>query len=198
MPGDGVDDDLNEISSIAFSDQTDSNGTRYAYVVSDKEQFSLKVLKFADNALGEHYHGGGTVVANYTLNLPDFSNDDWEDISLGPCTDSDEDSAYAMNDTCIYIGNIGNNVRPDPSSYVQREVLKIYKFREPVIDEVSPKSFAIDVATIQYRYGSTFNQTINDGESPSVSSHDTFLSIVYLIVFLTHVNRSACSGDNVC
>ena len=111
VAGDGVDDDLNEISYIAFSEQTDSSGARYAYAASDKEQFSLKVLKFTENDVGQHFHGAGTVVATYTLNLSAYSNDDWEDISLGPCTDSNVDSAYSTTDTCIYIGNFGNNAK---------------------------------------------------------------------------------------
>jgi hypothetical protein len=161
IAGDGVEDDLNEISSIAFSQQTDSNGARYAYTASDKEQFSLKVLKFTNNGIGQHFHGSGTVVATYTLNLIAFNNDDWEDISLGPCTDSNVGSAYLTTDTCIYIGNFGNNAR---SGYVQRDVLKIFKFKEPIINNAAPQSFAVNVATIQYRYGDNFFLTYNDGK----------------------------------
>lgn len=164
IPGDRVEDDLNEISYIAFSEQMDSNGARYAYVASDKEQFSLKVLKFTENGLGQHFNGIGTVVATYRLNLADYSNDDWEAMSLGPCTDSDVDSAYSVSDTCIYIGNFGNNLRPSPSTYVQRQVLKIFKFKEPVINAASPRSLAVDVATIRYQYGSGFTLTYKDGE----------------------------------
>jgi hypothetical protein len=161
IAGDGVEDDLNEISSIAFSQQTDSNGAQYAYTASDKEQFSLKVLKFTDNGIGQHFRGSGTVVATYTLNLSAFNNDDWEDISLGPCTDSNVDSAYSTTDTCIYIGNFGNNAR---SGYVQRDVLKIFKFKEPIINNASPQSFAVNVAMIQYRYGGNFSLTYHDGQ----------------------------------
>ena len=157
-----VEDDLNEISYIAFSEQTDDSGARYAYVASDKEQFSLKVLRIADNVFGTHFNGVGTVVATYTLNISDYSNDDWEDISLGPCTDSDVDSAYSVTDTCIYIGNFGNV--NDRSGYVQRDVVKIFKFKEPVINTAAPESFTVDVATIQYRYGSSFTNSINDGK----------------------------------
>jgi hypothetical protein len=161
VAGDGVEDDLNEISSIAFSQQMDSNGARYAYTASDKEQFSLKVLKFTNNGIGQHFHGSGTVVATYTLNLSAFNNDDWEDISLGPCTDSNVGSAYLMTDTCIYIGNSGNNAR---SGYVQWDVLKIFKFKEPIINNAAPQSLAVNVATIQYRYGDNFFLTYNDGK----------------------------------
>jgi hypothetical protein len=161
IAGDDVDDDLNEISYIAFSEQTDDSGARYAYTASDKEQFSLKVLKFTNNGIGQHFHGSGTVVATYTLNLSAFNNDDWEDISLGPCTDSNVGSAYSTTDTCIYIGNFGNNAR---SGYVQRDVLKIFKFKEPIINNAAPQSFAVNVATIQYRYGGNFLLTYHDGQ----------------------------------
>jgi hypothetical protein len=158
-----VEDDLNEISYIVFSEQTDDSGTRYAYVASDKEQFSLKVLRIADNVFGgTHFNGVGTVVANYTLNIADFSNDDWEDISLGPCTDTDIDSIYSVTDTCIYIGNFGNV--NDRSGYVERDVVKIFKFKEPLLNTAAPESLTVDVATIQYRYGASFSNPIIDGK----------------------------------
>jgi hypothetical protein len=149
-----VDDDLNEISYIAFSDQT-SPGSRYAYTASDKEQRSLKVLKFSDNIFG----GTGTVVATYTLDIAIGTNDDWEAIAFGPCTDTDSGSVYTVDETCIYIGNIGNNRDP------KRGTLEIFKFVEPVLDTESPQSLNnLPVATIEYTYGAGFSNTTLDGK----------------------------------
>jgi hypothetical protein len=116
ITGDGIEDDLTEISYIAISDQMDPSGNRYAYVASDKEQFSLKAVQFTDNGLGKHFNEIGGVVATYALNLTDYTNDDWEDISLGPCTDSNDGSVYTVDQTCIYISNFGNNPR---TGYIQ-------------------------------------------------------------------------------
>ena len=69
-----------------------------------------------------------------------FDNDDWEDISLGPCTDSNVGSVYTIDQTCIYIGNFGNNPR---TGYVQRDVLKVFKFVEPVINAASPQNLNV-------------------------------------------------------
>jgi len=161
-PGDGVQDDLNEVSYIAYSSQTDSNGHRYAYMASDKEQFSLKVVQFAHNIFdsGNYFHGHGTTVATYTLFTPENkpTNDDWEDISLGPCTDMDT-AHYTTDQVCIYIGNVGNNLRsPKP----QRKELYIYKFVEPFIrSSGGPQDQTVPFATIGYRYGSGFDQAVD-------------------------------------
>jgi len=174
ISSDNVEDDLNEISYIAFSEQKESStGIGYAYVASDKEQFSLKVVRISDNVFGQHFNGIGDVVMMLNLNVP-FQNDDWESISLGPCTDSDG-SVYMADQTCIYVRNTGNNVRGPNSPYVQREVLKVFKFVEPVIKATSPpQSFPIDVAAIEFRYGN-FTQTLYDCEY-----RDKVLSICFL------------------
>lgn len=162
VTGDGVDDDLNEISYIAFSEQMSPDGKRYAYTASDKEQFSLKVLEFSDNIMG----GSGVTVATYKLDVELNENgdyDDWEAISLGPCTDSNSGSGvYTVDQTCIYIGNIGNNRDP------KRDVLKIFKFVEPQIDTVSPQSIInppLSVTTIKYEYDTSggFSSNTLDG-----------------------------------
>jgi hypothetical protein len=153
---DDVEDDLAEISYLAFSEQTDENGNRFAYAASDKEQFSLKVIQFTDNVFASHLNGLGNTVATYTLKLPaPPTNDDWEDMSLGPCTDSDENSAYTTDQVCIYIGNTGNNAR---SNYEQRKKLKIFKFLEPTIVNFTPEDLEVDVATIEFEYGDGFAQ----------------------------------------
>jgi hypothetical protein len=146
-PTDNVEDDLAEISSMVFSSYTDLQGRRYAYVVSDKEQFSLKVVQFNENETNNNLSsisGNATVVAIYTLNNIDYSNDDWEDISLGPCSNID-------NDVCIYIGNFGNNAR---YLYGQRQKFEIFKFVEPhfVGPNQTPVSQNINVTTIQFTY----------------------------------------------
>jgi hypothetical protein len=121
----------------------------YAYVASDKNQFSIKVLKFpppASSGTGPRtvVKGSISTVATYALKVP-FNNADWEDISLGPCDDS------ATSITCLYIGNFGNNNRG--GGYVQRSVLEIFKFPEPIFQGSTPKSMAnIPVTTISYRY----------------------------------------------
>jgi hypothetical protein len=151
-----VEDDLNEMSYIVFSDQT-SPGSRYAYSASDKEQKSLKVLKFSDNIFG----GTGEVVAEYTLDITIVTNDDWEAIALGPCTDSNEDSEYTIDQTCIYIGSIGNNNDP------KRDVLRIFKFVEPLLNMTSPQNITDQsVAIIEYAYDTTngFSSTTLDGK----------------------------------
>jgi hypothetical protein len=155
---DGVEDDLSEIGSLVFSSQTtDAQGSKYAYVVSDKNQFSLKLIKFTKDPVTSNFlTGSAETVAVYTLKVT-FDNDDWEDISLGPCTDSAIDSAYAVDETCIYVGNFGNNNRGN--GYVQREFLEIFKFPEPFFDANSlPQDKTVDVVTIVYRYARPFNQ----------------------------------------
>jgi hypothetical protein len=126
VAGDGVEDDLGEISSLAFATH---GGGQYAYgVVSDKSQFSLKVVKFTDDVTTTNVlTGQATTVANYTLNDVPFDNDDWADISLGPCTDDAASAVYTIDQTCIYIGNFGNNNRG--GGYVQREFLNFFNFQ---------------------------------------------------------------------
>jgi hypothetical protein len=153
-----VEDDLSEISSLAFSSQTDAQGNKYAYVVSDKNQRSLKLIKFTDDLNTANFlSGSARTVAVYSLNVP-YDNDDWEDISLGPCTDSETTSAFGVDETCIYVGNFGNNNRGN--GYVQREFLKIFKFPEPFFSaSSSPQNQNnINVATIVYRYAKPFNE----------------------------------------
>lgn len=194
-PNDDVEDDLYEVSSLVFSEQQDPvSGLGYAYVVSDKEQKSLKVVRLSDNIFGEHYDGIGEVVARYRLNVT-ADNDDWEDISLGPCTDSDEDSAYSVDQTCIYIGNFGNNAR---DGYDQRDVLTVFKFVEPVINTANPQNVSgINPAIIQYRYGGGFDYEINDGMCSLVCRCFTQDALSdNAVSFFVVVAIS--SGDNVC
>ncbi len=141
----GVEDDLSEISSLVFSNQTDTDGSLYAYVASDKNQFSIKVIRFQRHPqTGLVVMGTATTVATYALNIH-YSNSDWEDISLGPC------SSAPNADTCIYVGDFGNNNRG--GTYVQRHVLKIHKFPEPRFHGSTPKSLeSVQVTTILYRY----------------------------------------------
>lgn len=152
---DDVDDDLNEVSYIAYSSQTDSNGNPYVYMASDKEQSSLKVVSFADNNAGSHFNGAGTVLATYTLFTDEPLNDDWEDISLGPCT-HENNAHYTTDQVCIYVANTGNNPR---FGKTQRRTLEIYKFVEPTIHPVDgPQNQLIDFATIRFSYGDGFDQ----------------------------------------
>ncbi|KAL3916897.1 MAG: hypothetical protein SGILL_004967 [Bacillariaceae sp.] len=138
-PLDEIEDDLAEISSMVFSAQTDANGNRFAYAASDKAQFSVKVVKFGAQSKS------GRVVATYTLKDVDTSQSDWEDMSLGPCSGNVKDTT-----TCIYVGDFGNNERPD---YKVRKQLEIYKFPEPIFDAATgPTSQTVDVATIAYKY----------------------------------------------
>ena len=160
---DDVEDDLAEISSLAFSSQSDAQGSKYAYAVSDKSQFSLKVIKFTEDPVTTNFLAGSAeTVAVYTLNVT-FDNDDWEDISMGPCTNDNT----GVDETCIYVGNFGNNNRGN--GYVQRDILKIFKFPEPsFVNGLPPQiSDPIDVATIVYRYARPFNQDrFFDGTCP--------------------------------
>jgi hypothetical protein len=156
---DRVEDDLSEISYLVFSDQTDSNGNRFGYAASDKEQFSLKVIRFTNDIFaGPHLNGVGTTVATYTLNLPSSPiNDDWEDISLGPCTDTNVNTGgYTTDQVCIYIGNFGNNAR---AGYTQRAILTIFKFVEPPFVNGLPRDQSVNIATIQFQYGTGFDQS---------------------------------------
>jgi hypothetical protein len=151
----GVEDDLAEISSLTFSDQTDEEGNLYAYVASDKNQFSIKVIRFQRHAeTGQVVMGNATTVATYALDVH-YSNSDWEDISLGPC------SSASNTPTCLYIGNFGNNNRG--GGYVQRSVLKIFKFPEPIWWTTTGPSDLLDVpvTTIMYRYAAPgFNESV--------------------------------------
>lgn len=141
----GVEDDLSEISGKVFTTLTDTSGSRYAYVASDKNQFSLKVIKF-DNVTGV-----ATTNAVYKLNIP-YSNSDWEEVARGPCSN---EGAGAF-ETCIYIANIGNNNRG--GGYVQRKEVEIYKFREPAFTGIgsTPVNRDIKPAIITYNYKKFF------------------------------------------
>lgn len=168
---DKVDDDLNEVSSIAFSDQTytDRHGRyQYAYMVSDKEQYSLKLVQLNDtdsytfdaskSDVNQYLNGKGKVVAAYTLFAKEPKNDDWEDISLGPCTDINT-TFYTTDQVCIYIGNTGNNPRPGKS---RRKDLHVYKFVEPTIDATrGPRDQVVPFATIEFNYGDGFDTSAN-------------------------------------
>ena len=151
---DNVDDDLNEVSYVAYSTQVDANGNHYAYMASDKEQYSLKVVQFTHNIFDtdQHFNGRGTVVATYTLFTEEPMNNDWEDIALGPCTDTDSSEFYDTADVCIYIGDFGNNSR---DGKLQRKLLHLYKFIEPTVIQDQTVPFA----TIEYNYGYGFDQS---------------------------------------
>jgi hypothetical protein len=156
-----VEDDLSEISSLAFSSYTDDDNNTYAYVASDKNQFSLKVIKFtnsdaANSTAFSMLSGTADTIAVYRLTNINFDNDDWEDISTGPCSaDSDNDSV------CIYIGNFGNNNRGghEGNDYEQRNKVNIFKFPEPLFEGANstPISRNITASIIHYDYDATFN-----------------------------------------
>jgi hypothetical protein len=93
-----------------------------------------------------------------------YTNDDWEDISTGPCTTVD-------NTTCIYIGNFGNNNRDQndptkPYSYKQRTELSIFKFEEPLFVGTNSTPIDQDITTsiITYNY-SSFTTNFVDAEA---------------------------------
>jgi hypothetical protein len=177
--------DLNEISSIVFSNQT-SPGSRYAYTASEQEQNTLKVLKFTDYGVG----GTGEVVAEYTLAITIEPNDDWEAIALGPCTDSNDASAYTIDETCIYIGSIGNDRDP------KRSVLRIFKFVEPMLNMTSPQNITDQsVAIIEYAYDTTngFSSTTLDGKYSLFPFDLQFENNIR-----TYMRRTTCSRRNVC
>ena len=141
--------DIGEISYIAFSSY-EENGY-YAYVASDKEQTSLKLIQFSN--------GVGNVVAILKLNLDNtlspFEETDWEDVSLGPCDTKTEKE-------CIYIANTGSNND-------DRDVLQILKIYEPDLANLDlsveePDVLVVDPITVNYSYGEGFNEKYNDGE----------------------------------
>jgi len=155
-----VEDDLSEISSLAISSLTDVHNNIYAYVASDKNQFSLKVVRFQTNDAQQVVQGTGETVAVYQLNNTNFTNSDWEDISLGPCSGAMEDTTV-----CIYVGNFGNNGRG--GGYVQRRELEIYKFEEPSFSGTNstPEAQNITVSTIVYNYSSFETDKYIDAEA---------------------------------
>jgi hypothetical protein len=144
--------------------------------------------------------GSAETVAVYTLNVT-YDNADWEDISLGPCTDSAIDSAYSVDETCIYVGNFGNNNRGN--GYVQREFLEIFKFPEPFFDANSlPQDKTVDVLTIVYRYASPFNRKRKfDGKciraccAREIKRHHTFSNSS---IFSPDFSRSHVCGLDGC
>jgi hypothetical protein len=159
-----VEDDVSEISGMVFTTLTDTSGSRYAYVASDKNQFSLKVIKFNND-------GTARTVAVYSLTNIDFSNGDWEDLSLGPCSDG---GGTGIVETCIYIGNFGNNNRG--GTYVQRTELEIYKFKEPAFTGVNPipVNRTIKPAIITYNYGNFFQST-DEGKTERFDAEAMFV-----------------------
>jgi hypothetical protein len=157
-----VEDDLSEISSFSIASHKDDDNNIYAYVVSDKNQFSLKVIKFTTTDPTKVIVGSATVVAIYNLTNVDFTNADWEDMSTGPCDSTTESK------TCIYIGNFGNNNRDQnnltkPFAYTQRTKLSIFKFEEPLFGgtKSTPVDQDITATIITYDYSSFTNNFVD-------------------------------------
>ena len=162
-PHDNVEDDLAEISSLGFASYTDVLGRKYAYVISDKEQFRLKVVRFNtndDKTNNGPWTGSASVVAVYTLDV-DTSNDDIEDLSVGPCSDADDST------TCIYLGNFGNNPRGAGSSYVPRHEVEVFKLPEPLFTgpDNTPVSQHLQVSTLQFQYDISSSGVTLDAEA---------------------------------
>lgn len=152
-------------------------------MASDKEQYSLKVIQFTHNIFDSRHHlnGHGTTVATYTLFTEEPANDDWEDISLGPCTDVNT-TAYTTDQVCIYIGSIGNNLR---QGRPQRKELSVYKFVEPTIGANGPVDQTVSFATIAFEYGEGFDQsseTFYDGKSSAL-----FLNVILCMFVFSQI-----------
>lgn len=189
---DNVEDDLSEISSMVFTTLTDAAGSRFAYVASDKNQFSLKVIKFINSTdTKQVITGTATTAAVYTLTNIGFSNSDWEDISLGPCS---SDASAGAGETCIYIGNFGNNALRNGSSYVPRTEVEIFKFREPAFDNPlgGPVNRTIKAAIITYNYANFFpNAPKADAEAMFVDwtgAHGVGKGDIYVVL------KGGCNG----
>lgn len=176
---------LAEISYVAFSEQRSPSGNRYAYAAGDGAQRELKVLELRDNVFDDwnHFTGRAEVVATIELKDVPTRSEDWEDMSLGPCTDSNDNSAYTVDQTCIYIGSIGNNRRD------KADFLKIFKFVEPrVFPSFPPTKYEEPVATIQYKYGRGFSRRTKDGTFLPCSGNNPSIAIV-LLTFLYSRNH---------
>jgi len=181
----GVEDDLSEISGLIFSNQTDSQGSLYAYAASDKNQFSLKVIQFSRSSqTGTPILKSGVTVATYALDT-NYSTSDWEDLSLGPC------SGALSAPTCIYVGDFGNNNRGAP--YVQRTVLRVLKFQEPQFSGSTPTSLVkVPVTTILYKHGPGWNSTLRyDAETMFVDWVGSGKGDIYI------VTKATCSMGGV-
>jgi nitroreductase len=66
---DNVNDHLAKILSLVFSSQTDAQGSKFAYFVLDKNQFSLKVIKFTEQDPRMANFFAGWVIASFCFFL---------------------------------------------------------------------------------------------------------------------------------
>jgi hypothetical protein len=84
-----------------------------------------------------------------TVNLTDATNNDWEDIALAPCGE----------ETCLYVGEIGNNAS-------DRVGLGVYRFPEPDPDD------AVDgvIDTTWDFFGFVYPDTNQNAEALAVTS----------------------------
>ena len=66
----------------------------------------------------------------HEVELLGFNNNDWEDISIGPCISN-------YNGNCIYLGDIGDNDK-------ERNIKQIYVFEEPTFNSKSQYNSTIE------------------------------------------------------
>jgi hypothetical protein len=190
-----VEDDLSEISGLVFASLRDDLNSKYAYAISDKNQYSVKVLKFTESYDSSSlWSGTADTVAVYTLTNINYDNDDWEDISTGPCTGNSNNDAI-----CLYIGNFGNNDRggPEGYDYQRRRQMSIFKFPEPDFSgpDGTPIDRDISASIIYYDYTTTFRtDKFIDAEAMFVDwtgAHGVGKGDIYVVI------KGYCGGGGV-
>jgi hypothetical protein len=147
----------NNISYMVQSRQTYKYGPsgdfhNVAWIGSNGSQDSISAIDLTT----------GELICTYELSFHADSaaamgpagNNDWESMSLGPCT-----TWANAPDLCLYLGNTGNDAAeyclPNQACPGARSVVEIYKLVEPNINLACPSpssSSPVGVATIQVDY----------------------------------------------
>eukprot|EP00586_Coscinodiscus_wailesii_P006929 CAMPEP_0172488444 /NCGR_PEP_ID=MMETSP1066-20121228/17953_1 /TAXON_ID=671091 /ORGANISM="Coscinodiscus wailesii, Strain CCMP2513" /LENGTH=592 /DNA_ID=CAMNT_0013255651 /DNA_START=72 /DNA_END=1850 /DNA_ORIENTATION=+ len=133
-------DYFREVSYMSHTTQSVLNQDPIVWVGSDGRWTSISAVSLAT----------GDIIRTYRLDIPSgVKGADWESISLGPCSSDANDP-----ETCLYIGDIGNNSAGDCLSRPcdrGRDFVIIYKLKEPQLD-VPYNDEALQVATLEVNY----------------------------------------------
>ena len=104
----------------------------------------------------------GSIIKKYLLDVTLQGDYDFESMSLGPCS-------YSGAETCLFIGNMGNNNAKSCTSRScnsGRQIVRIFKLPEPNINAAYDGS-ALKVSTLKINY-STGDFPTNRADSESL------------------------------
>jgi len=186
---------LDAVSCMAFSEeQHTAEGHPIAWVASAGYQTAIHAVDFL----------AGTLLASIELtNINQLENPDWQSMALGPCSSS------IISSTCIYIGNLGNTQAHDcvdQSCESGRQVVEVYKLKEPNIKEVLLRQSELQevltvraqVATLLLNYSHpSFGISRNDAQTLFVDWHGDTAGGVPGDVYIVTKNPNSSKGSTI-